>query len=588
MPERPNEPDVALGEPAAPSFASTARNEPEDADDTPDAELRRHLRDLTAVVSLPAVWRSRDPGALINQLAEVLAGLLHVSRVRVAFTHPAVGPIESVRPVADEALGGDGVQGTALAQLSVRPSRNPDCWTVELLSPRVGFPSDRERHLAQVTVDLAAIALENAVARAEVERALRDEADMARTIQRIGTSVTAELSIDRVVQTVTDAATELVGAQFGAFFYNLVDADGESYTLYTISGVPREMFSKFPMPRNTHVFEPTFRGTAVVRSDDIRRDERYGRNPPYYGMPKGHLPVVSYLAVPVVSRSGDVLGGLFFGHEQPSRFSERHEKLVVGIATWAALAIDNARLYQSERLARAEAERANAAKSEFLAAMSHELRTPLNAIQGHVQLLEMGLHGPLLPKQQEALERVQKSQRHLLSLINDILNFAKLEAGRVEYAIRPFPLAPLVSETVDVMGAQFADRGLTLQAELPVDLCVSADSDKVHQILLNLLSNALKFTERGGVAIKVADAPDDPAVVRLMVADTGIGIAADRQSSIFDPFVQVHRKLKGTDPGTGLGLTISRDLAHGMGGDLRVTSAEGKGSTFELRLRRGR
>jgi len=584
--ERPSEPDVALGEANARGFVSAPPNEAKGADGAADEELRRHLRDLTAVVSLPAVWRSRDPVALINQLAEVLAGLLHVPRVRVAFSHPAVGAIESVRPVNDNGAASEGTAGISGPQLSVRPSRNPDCWVVELAPSRAGFPSDRERHLAQVTVDLAAIALENAVARAEVERALRDEADMARTIQRIGTSVTAELSIDKVVQTVTDAATELVGAQFGALFYNLVDAEGESYTLYTISGVPREMFSRFPMPRNTHVFEPTFRGTAVVRSDDIRRDERYGRNPPYYGMPKDHLPVVSYLAVPVVSRSGEVLGGLFFGHELAARFSERHEKLVIGIATWAALAIDNARLYESERLARAEAERANAAKSEFLAAMSHELRTPLNAIQGHVQLLEMGLHGSLLPKQREALDRVQKSQRHLLALINDILNFAKLEAGRVEYVIRPFALAPLVAETVEVMGAQFADRGLTLRAAVGPDVRVNADCDKVHQILLNLLSNALKFTEQGGVAISVADVPGLPDFVRLMVTDTGIGIAPDRQASIFDPFVQVHRKLKGTDPGTGLGLTISRDLAQGMGGDLLVTSAEGKGSTFELWLRR--
>src|SRR6185437_1464381 len=137
-----------------------------------------------------------------------------------------------------------------------------------------------------------------------------------RTIERIGSSVTSELSLERVVQTVTDEATRLTGAQLGSFFYNVIDAKGESYMLYTLSGVPREAFANFPMPRNTAVFGPTFHGVGVVRSDDIKKDPRYGKNPPYYGQPKGHPPVVSYLAVPVISRSGEVLGGLFFGHER--------------------------------------------------------------------------------------------------------------------------------------------------------------------------------------------------------------------------------------------------------------------------------
>ena len=131
----------------------------------------------------------------------------------------------------------------------------------------------------------------------------------------------SDLDRDKVVQAVTDAATELTTAEFGAFFYNVINEAGESYTLYTISGVPREAFSKFPMPRNTEVFEPTFKGIGVVRSADITKDPRYGHNPPYHGMPPGHLPVRSYLAVPVKGRSGNVIGGLFFGHSEPGRFS---------------------------------------------------------------------------------------------------------------------------------------------------------------------------------------------------------------------------------------------------------------------------
>jgi PAS domain S-box-containing protein len=174
----------------------------------------------------------------------------------------------------------------------------------------------------------------------------RDTSDRE-TLNRIGRTLASELDLERLLQAVTDAATEVSGAQFGAFFYNRINEAGESYMLYTLSGVPREAFAKFPMPRNTAVFAPTFSGEEIVRSDDITRDPRYGRNAPRRGMPEGHLPVKSYLAVPVKARSGEVHGGLFFGHAEPGVFSERAERLVAGIASQAAIAIDNARLYRS-------------------------------------------------------------------------------------------------------------------------------------------------------------------------------------------------------------------------------------------------
>src|SRR5262245_23645716 len=188
-------------------------------------------------------------------------------------------------------------------------------------------------------------------ARVGAEQKLREgeERERARleTLNSIARSLSSELDLERLVQKVTDCATEICGAQFGAFFYNVVNARGESYLLYALSGAPREAFQRFGLPRNTPVFEPTFRGVGVVRSSDIRRDPRYGRNPPHRGMPKGHLPVVSYLAVPVLSRSGEVHGGLFFGHEKPDVFRKDAEDIVTGIAAHAAIAIDNARLYQA-------------------------------------------------------------------------------------------------------------------------------------------------------------------------------------------------------------------------------------------------
>ena len=178
-------------------------------------------------------------------------------------------------------------------------------------------------------------------------------------LNRTGIAVGAELDLQRLVQTATDAGVELSGAQFGAFFYNVVRPDGEAYTLYTLSGASREAFARFPMPRNTEIFGPTFRGEGPVRSVDILTDPRYGKSEPYKGMPPGHLPVRSYLAVPVMSRGGEVLGGLFFGHPQPAVFNARAERLVMGLAAQAAVAIDNARLYQTsqgEVIARKQAE----------------------------------------------------------------------------------------------------------------------------------------------------------------------------------------------------------------------------------------
>lgn len=181
-----------------------------------------------------------------------------------------------------------------------------------------------------------------------VER-LRQETQTLETINRVGRLMAAELDLERLVQTITDACTELTGAAFGAFFYNTTGPAGDAYTLYTLSGASREEFSRFPMPRSTELFGPTFRGEAVVRCDDVKADPRYGKSAPHYGLPAGHLPVRSYLAVPVVSRSGTTLGGLFFGHPDCAVFTDRHAHIVQSIAAQASVAMDNAHLVEALR-----------------------------------------------------------------------------------------------------------------------------------------------------------------------------------------------------------------------------------------------
>jgi PAS domain S-box-containing protein len=265
---------------------------------------------------------------------------------------------------------------------------------------------------------------------------------------------------------------------------------------------------------------------------------------------------------------------------------------VVGVSTDITerkrIEAERGALLEREQEARVVAERANAAKSDFLAVMSHELRTPLNAITGYTQLLEMGIHGPVTDQQRDALGRIARSQRHLLALINDILNFVRIEVGRVHYHLADVELGPLIADVAPLIEPQLMTKALHFETHRPESpVTVRADADKLRQVLLNLLSNAIKFTPTGGaITVDIAQQPHLADRVFLRVTDTGPGIPRDKLELIFEPFVRVETSLTRTTEGAGLGLAISRDLARGMGGDLRARSVEGKGSTFTLTLRR--
>jgi signal transduction histidine kinase/DNA-binding response OmpR family regulator len=444
------------------------------------------------------------------------------------------------------------------------------------------------------------------------EAALRDETALIATIQRIGSALASELDLDRVVQLVTDEATALTGAEFGAFLYNVRDParGGETYTLHALAGVARERFAGFPPPKSTPVFGPTFRGEGVVRSDDITRDPRYRQLPPPFGTPNGQMTVRSYLAVPVRSRTGEVLGGLFFGHEKPAVFTEREERLVVGSAGWAAVAMDNARLYAAERQARESAEAAARAKTEFLATMSHEFRTPLNAVLGYAQLLELGVLGPNTPAQQAHLERLQASARHLLGLIDDVLDVAKVDADRLAVRRDTLLTGAVVAAAVAVVQPQATTKGVRLMDLGAGDpgVLYLGDEHRVRQVLVNLLANAVKFTPSGGeITLTCGTAKEpDPGVWRgaprakpspgtegpeqagewafIRITDTGPGIAPELLGRLFEPFVQGDPALTREHGGTGLGLAISRRLARLMNGDVVARSQPGTGATFTLWL----
>ncbi len=244
---------------------------------------------------------------------------------------------------------------------------------------------------------------------------------------------------------------------------------------------------------------------------------------------------------------------------------------------------DRKRKLAAAEVAQAKAEAANKAKMEFLAVMSHELRTPLNAIGGYAEILQMGIKGPVTGEQVEDLERIRRSQQHLLGLINDIMNFARLETGRVVYNNASHRVKSVLQTIEALTTPQIETRGLNyIVAPCPDDLMVWGDREKLQQILINLVSNSIKFTPRGGtISVRCERVANE---VQFSVSDTGKGIPTDKLQEIFEPFVQVNSRFTRPQDGVGLGLAISRDLARGMGGDLTAVSEVGKGSTFTLRM----
>jgi signal transduction histidine kinase len=419
--------------------------------------------------------------------------------------------------------------------------------------------------------------------RQRAEEELREQARTIETINRVGLALVSELDQDQLVQAITDAATELTGAQFGAFFYNVQNEHGEAYTLYTLSGAPREAFERFPMPRNTRVFEPTFRGAGVVRIDDVTRDERYGKNPPYNGMPKGHLPVRSYLAVPVISRTGEVLGGLFFGHAKPGVFTERAEHLLVGVAAQAAIALDNARLFRT-------AQDAVRVRDEFLAAASHDLKTPLGVIRGRAQILQRHagrLSGPEAKRITDGLSSIDSTVGKMTRLVDSLLDVTRLHMGQ------PLPLNLEAVDLVALAHRLAAEHQITTDRHR-LQVCATAneltgiwDASRLERLLNNLLGNAIKYSPSGGdvtVSIVTETGPEGGADrVVLAVEDHGLGVPSADLPHILDRFRR-GGNVVGKIGGTGIGLAVVRQIAEQHGGRVTLTSREGDGTRVTVRL----
>ncbi|WPP01978.1 PAS domain-containing protein [Pseudomonas sp. HR96] len=442
------------------------------------------------------------------------------------------------------------------------------------------------------------------------EQRLRQALSALQTLNRINTVLAGDLDLERVVQTVTDAGVELTGARFGAYFHNQLDESGERLHLFTLSGADREVFSRLGRPRATQVFAPTFNNLGVVRSDDIQQDPRYGQAEPHRGMPEGHLPVRSYLAVSVVSRSGEVQGGLFFGHPQPGQFTAEHEHLMSALAAQAAIAIDNARLFQqvqvaNETLEQRVAERSNEltqahealrqaqkmeAVGQLTGGIAHDFNNLLAGIIGSLELLDKRLSQGRHEGVERFIKGAQTSAQRAAALTQRLLAFSRrqtLDPKPTDVNRLVFGMEDLIRRTV---GPAINVHVLADDSLWPARI----DAAQLESALLNLAINArdampaggcigiqTRNVELGGLAAKELDlVPGD--YLCLAVSDSGTGIAEDIIARIFDPFFTT----KPIGQGTGLGLSMIHGFVRQSGGQVQVHSRIAEGTTMSLYLPR--
>jgi PAS domain S-box-containing protein len=458
----------------------------------------------------------------------------------------------------------------------------------------------------------------------QTEEVLREERRALEVLNRAGSTLALQTDLERLVQIVTDAGVELSGAEFGAFFYNITNQAGESYMLYTLSGAPLEAFSKFPMPRNTEVFAPTFNGEGIVRSDDITLDPRYGKNAPRKGMPEGHLPVRSYLAVPVMSRTGEVLGGLFFGHARPRMFSERSERGLSGLAAEAAVAIDNANLSQAMRREIAERRRAQEALTDLNATLegqvverteqlrrneealrqsqkmeavgqltggvAHDFNNLLQVIIGNLETLQRNLPTDS-PRLQRAMRHAMNGAQRAAALTQRLLAFSR----RQPLDPKPIDVNVLVNGLSDMVHRTLGET-IAVETVLGAGVWrVEADPNELEAAILNLAVNARDAMPEGGrLTLETVNAHIDEAYaaahaevlagqyVLISVTDTGAGMNPQTVAQAFEPFFTT----KPVGKGTGLGLSQVYGFVKQSSGHVKIYSEPDQGTTVKLYLPR--
>ena len=424
----------------------------------------------------------------------------------------------------------------------------------------------------------------------ETEVALIKETRMLELLNSAERDLASLMDLRSAVQAVTEAGTQIIGAQLGAFFYNVTDDKGESLMLYSLSGAPRSAFERFGQPRATALFGPTFRGEPAILSDDVTNDPRYGHQGPHYGMPPGHPSVRSYLSVPVVSRSGEVLGGLFFGHPEPGMFTERSKRMIEGMAAQAAITIDNARLYEAVTKLNAQLEdrvhvrtqqlqTANDELEAFSYSVSHDLRSPLNTINGFSQLLLKSDGEQLSEKGKHYLARIRASSTKMGALIDGLLSLAKLSRSGLNRG--DVDLTEMSCKLVDELRDSEPDR--VVDINIQVGLRINGDPYMVTVIMQNLIGNAWKYSSKTPHArIEIGSETTAEGLICIFVRDNGVGFDMAYAEKLFDVFQRLHQDTEFA--GIGIGLANVKRVIERHRGRIWAHSAPGEGATFRFTL----
>lgn len=416
--------------------------------------------------------------------------------------------------------------------------------------------------------------------RAEEQYALllnreRQSRKTAELLNQIGLTLAAELNVDKLAQAITDIATDLVDAELGAFFHNLTNEGGERHMLYTLSGVQREAFTRLSIPRAAELFGFMFGGKSVLRCGDITREPRAADISFYSVASQEQLPLRSYLAMPVISRSGEVLGGLLFGHSAIDMFTNEHERLVKGIAAQAAITIDNARSFENVQWAQAQLTRVNKDLETFAFSASHDLQEPIRAITISAQLLKR--RSQLQDSEAVLLENILNSSSRVQTLLLDLIEF--LKASKADHLL-PSNVDPnLVLENVlaGLKGQIDAVNGLVTSEPLP---SVKANQGQLANLFQNLITNALKYRSTKRPTVHISAVQQGEWAV-FSVQDDGIGIEARYAEEIFEPFTRLHSQEEYA--GSGIGLGLCRRIVEQYGGRIWLEkSTLREGSTFSF------
>jgi signal transduction histidine kinase len=519
--------------------------------------------------------KNKTDAQITDQLGSFFNNLIHALRTM----HPNQMMKDNWKISKDHGLQRSGLADYSLEQIIEEYHLLRDHIFNYLVYEAHMIPSEEDRSIIHSFVDNAIqVAASEFINQSSSKKNKRDESLRTLSIiNRVGQTLTSKLDMEQIIQSVTSAAMEITEAESGAFFYSGRDEKGKKLLFFTLSGLAKEMCDNPPCAKVTEVFHPTFVGLGTIRSDDITKDTRFEKNLPYYGLPEDESDIKSYLGVSVISKSGDVLGGLFLGHRKAGMFTDQDQQIVEGLAAQAAIAMENGKLYQKVQSSLKD-------RDTFLSIASHELKTPLTSLTLQAQMRKRQLRKGNMDafdkgKLEAMFEADVKQLAGLNRLIDDMLDISRIRTGRLELNKEYFDLSKLAKEVVERFRPQLEEACGKFVFDSKDAIFIEADPYRIEQVIANLLTNAMKYGKGNPLDIRVF-ADNEHARGFLRVTDNGMGISEEDQERIFARF---ERAVSPDEvSGLGLGLAIVKDIVEAHGGQIYLESEVGVGSNFTI------